>query len=176
MVKTWQDFLTKQLIDKNKQESKAEFVIDRARKIIWKRNCKVLEFGKNILLSPSDALMHQLRIEGKKLRYLLEFFSSLFADEKIQLLIKKHKQLQDNLGEFNDLVVQQNTLKSAVKSMTSRTKNSKGIILSIGILIGKLHSQQESVKSEFAQTFIAFSSAAVQKINHELFYQSPKGV
>lgn len=175
MIKEWQNFLSEEFLNIALSNKKEELIIDRVRTVIWKRNRKVLEFGKNVFISASDELLHQLRIEGKKLRYLLEFFSSLFPAVKMQFLIKKLKRLQDNLGEFNDLVLQQKRLKDAAQNISVKSKNNKETILSIGILIGKLNERQESVKDEFAKIFRMFSSKEVQKIYHELFYLPGKG-
>ncbi len=54
-----------------------------------------------------DEVVHQLRINCKKLRYLMEFFAPLFPENEIKTLIKALKLLQDNLGNFNDYSVQQ---------------------------------------------------------------------
>lgn len=140
-----------------------------AKMIILKRNKKVIKFGEKILLTGSDDLLHKLRIEGKKLRYLLEFFSSLFVQEKIQVLISKLKILQDNLGEFNDLVVQQDHLYTAVNEVVPRSNKAKYYLLALGILIGKLHEKQKLVKKEFAISFSSYADKKVQKIFIELF-------
>jgi len=140
-----------------------------AQTIIMKRNKKVLRFGHKILSTGSDELLHQLRIEGKKLRYLLEFFSSLFNQQQIHFLIGKLKLLQDNLGDFNDLIVQQEKLHNSVKEITPRSKSGKNAVLTLGILIGKLNEKQQRVKKEFAKTFSSYSDIKVQKIFDELF-------
>ena len=54
--------------------------------------------------------LHELRIECKKLRYLLELFRSLFATEEISAVIAHLKHLQDLLGEMNDCEVQKEML------------------------------------------------------------------
>jgi CHAD domain-containing protein len=140
-----------------------------AQTIIMKRNKKVLKFGQQIIATGSDELLHQLRIEGKKLRYLLEFFSSLFIQQKIQYLIGKLKLLQDNLGEFNDLVVQQKKLHDSTKDISLRNKTGKNVVLTLGILIGKLNEKQQRVKKDYAKIFSGYSDIKVQKIFDELF-------
>ena len=57
----------------------------------------------------SDSRRHKVRIEAKKLRYATEFFASLYGKKKVR---KRHKsflkameELQDHLGELNDMVV-----------------------------------------------------------------------
>ena len=60
--------------------------------------------------SPDEAL-HRLRIDAKKLRYLLEFFRALYPPKEIGAVVGALKSLQDNLGDFNDLSVQQGAMR-----------------------------------------------------------------
>ena len=55
--------------------------------------------------SPAEDL-HELRKVGKELRYLLEFFASLYPADIVKPLIKTLKGLQDMLGRFQDREVQ----------------------------------------------------------------------
>jgi inorganic triphosphatase YgiF len=50
---------------------------------------------------------HKLRIRAKRLRYALEFFSGLYADDKAELktMLDTLRGLQDGLGVLNDLKV-----------------------------------------------------------------------
>ncbi|KLV06967.1 adenylate cyclase [Photobacterium aquae] len=53
-----------------------------------------------------DATLHELRIQCKKFRYLLEFFSPILPNRTSKHQIEQLKQLQDELGNFNDSAVQ----------------------------------------------------------------------
>jgi len=66
------------------------------------------------------AELHELRIECKKLRYLLELFRSLFDAAEIGAAIAHLKHLQDLLGEMNDLEVQKARLLELAGAMQSR--------------------------------------------------------
>jgi CHAD domain-containing protein len=48
---------------------------------------------------------HQLRIAGKKLRYTIELFESLFDHAHVQKYVRTLKRLQDDLGYANDVRV-----------------------------------------------------------------------
>ncbi|XOB65952.1 CHAD domain-containing protein [Deferribacteres bacterium DY0037] len=63
----------------------------------------------------SDAV-HEIRISFKKIRYLLEFYSSLFDKEKTAPMLKDMKALQDSLGDHNDYYVQQLALEELVEN------------------------------------------------------------
>ncbi len=175
MVSEWEEFLKTDYVGGKQLGKKSLDVTDLARQVIWKRNRKVLEFGKRILKTSSDEFLHKLRIEGKKLRYLLEFFNSLFPEKKMKFLITKLKQLQDNLGEFNDLVIQQSRLKKSAGQMILQGKDLNHTILSLGILIGRLNESQQRIRKEFAATFRIYSASDVQNIFADLFRMSGKG-
>lgn len=63
--------------------------------------------------SPNDvgyAALHEVRIAGKKLRYLLEFFSPVL-DGSHQATIERLSGVQDELGRLNDLVTSETLLR-----------------------------------------------------------------
>jgi CHAD domain-containing protein len=78
--------------------------ISRAARRVRKRAAAVDE-------TTAAAAVHRLRIECKKLRYLLEFFRSLDAAGAVEAEVKALKVLQDVLGEANDLAVQAATVR-----------------------------------------------------------------
>ena len=88
---------------------------------ITKRYRQAIKKGNRISATTPDESLHELRIDCKKLRYLLEFFSSLFPDDQMKMLIKQLKQLQDNLGDFNDLSVQQDFLTGYLETIKLQT-------------------------------------------------------
>jgi len=78
-----------------------------ARKVVDRCFGRLLQYSSLIMDGDDrDAAMHRLRIQGKKFRYLVEFFRSLFPSEATTRLLKEMKSLQDDLGDFNDLSVQ----------------------------------------------------------------------
>jgi CHAD domain-containing protein len=81
-------------------------------------------------------------------------------------LIKQLKNLQDNLGDFNDLCVQQETLHAYLKNQLSANRSPVNIAAAIGGLIANLNRQQQEVRAVFTTTFEQFD----QQKNRELFY------
>ncbi|MDX1436293.1 MAG: CHAD domain-containing protein [Anaerolineales bacterium] len=143
-------------------------VIKLARARIRKRYQLVVRTGEEIKDTGTDEALHGLRIECKKLRYLLEFFHSLFPAEKIDFLIKQLKRLQDNLGDFNDLSVQQGYL-LGISEELPQNKQSVRTLLAVGALVGELEARQREVKEAFADTFAEFASPDNQALFNELF-------
>jgi CHAD domain-containing protein len=143
-------------------------IIEFARTQIMIRLERVLRLGGKINSTSPDSMLHKLRIECKKLRYLLEFYSSLFPPVLISTLIRQLKILQDYLGEFNDYSVQQEKLHKYIDHLNSVDQENKRTITAVGFLIGKLNQRQMEVRKNFAKTFKKFSGPETKKVFSQL--------
>lgn len=159
----WDDFLENQNLGEITSSNSAVPVTSTAKKSIFKKYRKVVKLGRLINDQTPDPDIHSLRIECKKLRYLLEFFSSLFARKEITLMINHLKKLQNNLGDFNDLYVQQENLRKFLE--TEGHKNKKLETMAVGGLIASLYKKQQKVRNQFSEKFEKFG----RKENIELW-------
>ncbi len=172
IMNDWEAFLKQPSPDKPTAPNAKIAVIDLARRRIFKKYKGIVKAGNQILANTEDELLHALRIECKKLRYLLEFFAGLFQRRKMNALIGQLKKLQDNLGDFNDLCVQQDYLLNISAEMPDGQQEVKKTLVAIGSLIQSLSHRKQAVKEAFATTFKDFAAPANQKLFKELF--SPK--
>lgn len=132
---------------------------------IWKLYKRCLKEGNAIdTESPAEAL-HELRKTCKKLRYLLEFFQSLYPPSSIKGLIQALKVLQDNLGDFQDYQVQGEAMHSFGMEMAEKHQATPATLLAMGALAGSLFHQQQQTREEFDRRFKTFC----QPKNHQLF-------
>ena len=145
-------------------------VMELARKRIHKKYRGILKDGDEILDSMDDGKLHRLRIECKELRYLLEFFSSLFPRKNVRGLIGQLKKLQDILGEFNDFRVQEQRLQDIAGERTGTDTLSEKTGVAIGRLVKALGRKKEAAKKAFAKTFSDYASAPNRKVFQELFH------
>jgi len=169
IMEDWEAFLNKPQRDSAGASNAKLPVIDLARNRIHKKYRNVVQVGSQILENSEDGMLHVLRIHCKKLRYLMEFFSSLFPRKKRNTLIGQLKQLQDNLGDFNDLRVQRGYLLDIIEELPMAQRQSNKTIAAIGSLVGALDKEKQTVKDAFAKTFTDFASPANQALFRELF-------
>ncbi len=173
MISKWETFLNKPV--KAKSACKATVpIIDLARKRINNQYRRVVRDGNTILEHTEDELLHALRIECKKLRYLLEFFASIFPPKEIARMIKQLKRLQDNLGEFTDLSVQQEYLLSIAEALDIDEARARRSLVATGFLVETIARRQQVVKADFARTFMQFASPKHQKQVQRLFAKGKK--
>ena len=136
---------------------------------IWKVYRRILKRGRKAVEHDSPAPeLHGLRIECKKLRYLLELFRSLYptaVDESVKTL----KRLQDNLGDFNDYEVQGEKLMDFARTLHSKGETPVETFLAMGRLQARLEEGQERERQRFAKRFRGFASAKHRKHFEDLF-------
>ena len=169
ILQDWEAFLKKPVRESASASNAGSPVIDLACKRIYKKYRGIVKAGSMILQDTADDRLHALRIECKKLRYLMEFFSSLYAPKKISVLIEQLKKLQDNLGDFNDLCIQVEYLLDIAQELPATHRQSKSTLVAIGSLIGTLDREREKVKGAFAKTFTGFASTENRELFRELF-------
>ncbi len=128
-----------------------------AVKMIGKRFRRLIKDGSQIDSKSPDEALHRLRIQGKKLRYMLDIFRSFFDESDISFFLKQLKRLQDNLGDFNDISVQQEMLIVFQNELTGGTKRSIGIAAALGGLISHLADEHVQIRLRFEKTFGRFA-------------------
>lgn len=176
LVSRWEKFIDSGTAYTAEEAKNAQRpVLELAQKFIFRRYKQVLRDGQKIQDHSPDEELHRLRIDCKKLRYLLEFFASLFPKKNMLLLIGQLKKLQDNLGDFNDLFMQQGYLKAYLNRMERGRPDSLSTAAGIGGLITVLSQKQQSVRSEFKQRFNSFSAKENRDLIIKLFQRRSDG-
>jgi len=140
-----------------------------SKKYIWKKYTKIISSGLSIKDNTPNSALHDLRIECKKLRYLLEFFYTLYPPDQLDKIIMQLKRLQDNLGDFNDLLIQQQSLKEVLANFNPKDRKFISVSRSIGGLISVLNSRQQQVRLLFNARFAEFSKKNIRKQFKKLF-------
>jgi inorganic triphosphatase YgiF len=82
-----------------------------AARALDRRFRKLLKRGRR-LRRIDDEARHEVRIEGKKLRYAAEAFAPIYGDKKASRFISKVKGLQEHLGALNDLATAEPLIES----------------------------------------------------------------
>lgn len=136
---------------------------------IWKSYRKVLKRGRKIDRKTSPETLHRLRIDCKKLRYLMTFFQSLFPTKALKPLIKEVKSLQDNLGDFNDLYVQRAALLGFAGEMMATEAAPPATLMAMGQLMGQLEASQSVEGEAFRARFEHFAREKNQERFRRLF-------
>ena len=133
-------------------------IIEVAAERIRSRYRRVVRRGRHLDAMKATDRLHRLRIDGKKLRYLLEFFRGLFPGETVDPLIATLKRLQDQLGRFNDLVVQQSALSKMLARLESDGRTDAATFVTVERLLENLARRERRVRRRFRGEFDRFDN------------------
>ncbi len=161
LLSEWETFLADQETPDTPPGGLAP-VAEVARDRILKAHAKVVKKGRAIKTSTPDEKLHRLRIDCKKLRYLLEFFRDLYEPKDIGKVIGALKGLQDNLGDFNDLSVQQGAMERFAEELKEAGAPAASM-LALGGLIANLSHRHHEERRSFQKRFHRFDRRKVRK-------------
>jgi len=117
--------------------------------------------------SPHEAL-HDLRKKGKELRYLLEFFASLYPADVVKPMVATLKGLQDVLGRFQDREVQADALR-ALGDEIAALEGGAAALMAMGVLVQQLAQEQAEAREQFDDRFAQFAAKAQRKLVSQTF-------
>jgi CHAD domain-containing protein len=165
----WREFLRREVPERSRLPNATRPVLGVACERIWRVYQRALNEGRAIGADTPAEALHELRKTCKKLRYLMEFFQSLFPPRRIKSTINALKALQDNLGDYQDCVVQIATLKQFSHQMAAEGVAPPDTLLAMGMLIDELQRRQQAARGEFADRFEDFDSPGNHVHYRQLF-------
>jgi len=139
---------------------------------ILKRFRRIRKIQKSITPDTPDVIIHGIRIECKKMRYLLECFGSLFPEETVSPLARKLAKLQNRLGRYNDTSVQQDYLLEQAEQQIE--SGDTRLALSLGGLIGSLYHEHATLRGKVLDALADFCRGANADRAAKLIRKSPK--
>ncbi len=164
----WEQYLKEPLPKKSIANSANLTIKEVADQRIWKVYTRLLKEGNAITeTSPAEAL-HDLRKICKKLRYLMEFFQSLYPSKEFKVVLRALKGFQSVLGDFQDYAIQEENLKHFSEEMIA-SKVHANTFLAMGVLIQYLDTMRCTARKEFAEQFNLFKQAKNQQTFKSLF-------
>lgn len=169
LIDQWSEFLLAPLPEQPSAPNALAPIQELADRRIWRIYRRILKQGRAIGVDTPAAALHELRKQCKKLRYLMEFFQSLYPKDRIKRLIKILKGLQENLGDHQDFEVQEQTLKALSREMMESRSVPSETLLAMGILVQDLERRRHRERDEFAGRFADFGSADHQALFRALF-------
>lgn len=168
LLEEWEEFLWRPAIGGASRDTSDRPISDVASERIWKAYCKALEQGRKVEPASPPAELHKLRIRCKRLRYLLEFFGSLYAADAISESIDELKTLQDHLGDSNDFAVQRRLLPELAREITTDDRQDQAKA-AVGRLEAALEAAQKEERDLTEQRFDHFQREKNRRMFKELF-------
>jgi CHAD domain-containing protein len=170
LIADWRAFLDQPSSKRSTPSNAARPIGDVASERIWRLYRRAIKTGRSINDNSPARDLHELRKTCKKLRYMLEFFHGVYPQGDIKKLIRALKQLQDNLGDFNDLQVQSDVLQQFSKEIHAKGSTGPETLMAFGNLVAALRQQRELKRQEFYSHYEKFARPAVAARFNRLFH------
>lgn len=151
-----------------------EPIVAEAGRRIFKIYKRILKQGAMLSPQSPPPAVHELRIACKKLRYMIEFFRSLYPAEEIEPLVASLKDLQDTLGDFQDHEVHRLELYGYANEMVKRKLAGTRTLMALGELAECLAERQRKSRGEIAGKFAAFGAPEIKGRFDALFRRRPQ--
>ncbi len=174
MLREWEAFLSEPYSAGDAEKASIP-IMEVARARLARQYRSIVREGTYIIEHTEDGLLHALRIECKKLRYLLEFFATLFPPGDLSQAIAHLKRLQDNLGDFVDSAVQRDYLLSVAETLNIDEARARRALVATGFLVETNERKGREARARFAGTFEEFASRDHQRAFQRLISNGRKG-
>lgn len=169
-IKQWRKHLKHSAAENDAADDPGKPVYKLADELVREVNQQTLKQGKTITRNSDAETLHSLRKMFKQLRYLVEFFSSLYPAVELRVLTQSLIDIQDNLGLFNDRHFQV----AMVQAFIQQSKNDEAIKASVQ-LIQILLQQQDEAGKNFKDSYKKYAASASQKKFNALFVDYHQG-
>ncbi len=127
---------------------------------LGRRYRKIRKLAAPLSFDAPESELHALRIQCKKLRYLLEFFFPL-VPETSALLERPLRRLQNRLGALNDAAVQREFLLDLSRSRGNELRSDHAV--AIGALVGILHTRGAAFRVGALRALEALTTPSLEK-------------
>ena len=144
----WRDFLQDPPPEIPKPKNAARSLMEVASRRILRLYRRMVDHaGALDAETPPDAI-HQVRIQGKKLRYMIDAMRSLRDRSELDRIISSLKKLQSVLGDFNDAQIQERSLLNFGRALAEAGAENPGALLTLGRLAEKARNRALSLRAE----------------------------
>ena len=170
LIATWTACLDSPLPSHSRLPDAGRSLSGFANRRIGRMLRRVMKQGNAIRAHSPPQDLHALRKSCKKLRYLIEFFQSGYPAIMLKQPLNVLKSLQDVLGEYQDLQVQQAFLVT-FRQQAPPTPVMKKALCVIELMRCRLEKRKVKVRQSFKQHFAALVETRQQKTFSQLFHK-----
>ncbi len=160
VIREWEAFASQPEAGAAHTPAVKEFVLDRVGE-----KCRALVSIEPDSLQHADSeQLHRLRIECKKLRYLLDFFITALPDLPVRDVLKQLKRVQRTLGRIQDISVQSVLIKQFSATGGGFALHENDTRSALGVLLTALASERQALQQQVVEEFRAVIAVIARRI------------
>lgn len=137
----------------------------------WRLSRRIARRAKAIDHHTAAEQIHEIRIDAKKLRYLVDAVSAFYQPAEIKSILGALKKLQRALGDFNDAQVQESLLVECGRAICAAGGPSAALV-TLGRLAERCRQRRRLLREEVGEQLSRFREKTVQKACKRAFAPS----
>ncbi|OGT81220.1 MAG: hypothetical protein A3H91_03940 [Gammaproteobacteria bacterium RIFCSPLOWO2_02_FULL_61_13] len=151
----------------------APYVLDAANDALRRLHKRLLRDGARCGVGTYSPVLHELRKDGKKLRYLLEAFRTLYPSADVDEVLRRLRKLQGVLGDIVDYHVQREWLRQWQQEFLARTDTDSQSLAAMAELGLELDRLELEAQQGFVRRFERFAAEPVRAAMERLLAGPP---
>jgi len=140
----------------------APYALDAANDALRRLHGRLLRHGARCGVGTYSPVLHELRKDGKKLRYLLEAFRTLYPPEDVDEVVRRLRKLQGVLGDIVDYHVQRAWLRQWQQEFLARPDTEPQSLVAMSELGLELDRLELEAQMGFVRRFEQFAAEPVR--------------
>ena len=154
VIREWEAFASQPETDGPHIPTVEAFVLER----VVEKYRALVSIEPNSLQHAASERLHELRIECKKLRYLLDFFITALPELPVRKLLTHLKRVQRTLGRIQDISVQSVLIQQFCTSSGGFAFHENGTRPALEALLTALTSERQELQPQVVAEFRALAA------------------
>jgi CHAD domain-containing protein len=168
LLADWKAFLESPIPSAPQAEYAHDLLATTVSRRAWRLSKRIARSAKAIDPHTAAERIHEIRIDAKKLRYLVDATSACYRPAEVKCILAALKKLQHALGDFNDAHVQETLLVDCGRAICAAGGPS-GALLTLGRLAERCRQRRGHLRKEMVEKLSRFCDREVQKACRRAF-------
>jgi CHAD domain-containing protein len=146
LLTSWRGFLQGAPAEDSEPENAARPLVEVTSARILRLYARIFHQAIAVRNGSSADAIHEVRIEAKKLRHIIDATRSLHDDRDLARIVAGLKRMQNVLGEFNDAQAEERNLLICGQALLEAGEGEPGILLTVRRLAESAHDRAASLR------------------------------
>ena len=145
-------------------------LVDAVSARAWKLSRRIAACARTVDGRTAPSTLHEIRIDAKKLRYLVDATPGFYDPAGLQCVLAALKRLQRVLGDFNDAYVQEGRLVECGRAMGAAGGHAD-VLIALGRLAERTCRRREALRPEVIEHLTRFRAKEIRCACRRAFKQ-----
>jgi CHAD domain-containing protein len=155
LLSDWKAFLEGPIVSEPEARNAAGPLASVVSRRAWRLSRRITRAADAIDEQTSAEHFHQIRIDAKKLRYLIDVTPAFYDASDLACILGALKKLQRALGDFNDAHVQEARLLQCGRALYAAGKSAE-VLLALGRMAERSRQRGERLRDQVIEKLARF--------------------